>query len=101
MCTLTASAIASQRPGQDLEDLQIDLVGLAGSAVGLGIGQAEQPAAAQRAQHVARELAAGLVVVGLAGELPGGELAGQLEQVVGLGAGQNPIHRHRRKLNER
>jgi hypothetical protein len=42
-------------PGQDLQDLKIDLVRLARPAVGLGIGQPEQARPAQRPDGLARE----------------------------------------------
>ena len=53
---------ADARPdGRDLLDhLEVDLVGLAAAAVLLGVGQAEQPGAAQRAEHLAREGLGGL-----------------------------------------
>jgi hypothetical protein len=48
---------------EDLQDLQVHLVGLGAAAVLLGIGQAEQTGPAKGAQYVAGELAARLVVV--------------------------------------
>jgi hypothetical protein len=88
-------------PGQDLQDLEVDLVGLARSAVGLGVGQAEQPGAADRADDVARELAPRLEVARLAGELTGGDLTGEIQEVVRLVVGEYAIHRHVIQLNVR
>ena len=87
--------------GQDLQDLQIDLVRLARAAVGLGIRQAEQAGPADGTDHVARELAARLEVRRLRRQFPVGDLLGQPEQLVGLIGGQDPVDRHAGQLNGR
>jgi hypothetical protein len=50
-----AEADREPGPGQFLDHLQVDLVWLAAATPALGIGQPEQAAAADDAEHLARE----------------------------------------------
>ena len=81
-----ADAEADGEPAgrQLLHDLQVDLVRLPAPAVLLGVGQAEQPGAAQRGEDLAGEPAGLLVAGGARRQLGGDELTGQVEQVTGL-----------------
>ena len=92
-----ADALGHRGPdGRELlDDLQVDLVGLAAAAVLLGVGQAEQAGLAQGAEHLAREPAVGLVRRGLRRELLAGQLAGQVEQRRGLLGRQVTVDGHR------
>ena len=77
-----------------LQHLQVHLVGLSAATELLGVGEAQQPGAAQGGEHLAREH-----LVGLGGDHPGGELgagdvAGQLEEVGGLLGGDQTLDRH-------
>lgn len=80
--------------GEDLQHLEVDLVRLGGTAVGLGVRQAEQARAAEGAQQLAGELGALLESGGPGGEFPVGEFGGQVEQVVGLVGRQYPVDSH-------
>ncbi len=77
-------AEADREPGagQLLEHLQVDLVRLRRAAVLLRVGQAEQPGAAQRPEHVAGELAAVLELGCPRLELGGREIADEVEQAL-------------------
>ena len=81
---------ADARPdGRDLlDDLEVDLVGLAAAAVLLGIGQAEQTGAAQRAEDLAREGLGGLGLDHPRLELARGDVAHELDQGGGLVGGE-------------
>ena len=81
-----AHADRDARPdrGDLLDDLQVDLVRLAAPAELLGERQAQQPGLAQQGVRRRRELARLLRVVDLRRELLGHQLAGQLEERLGL-----------------
>ena len=95
MCTLTASATASQRPARILQHLQVHLVRLAGAAVLLRVGQAEQPGPAEGAEHLARELARAPRSRRPAGPVPGRPARGSAPAARRLVGGQDPVDRPR------
>ena len=63
-CTETPTPTLAQTAAELLEDLEVDLVGLAAAAVLLGVGQPEQAGLPEQCEHVAREGLAGLVCGG-------------------------------------
>ena len=91
-----ADAQGDARPagGELLDDLQVDLVGLAAAADVLAEGQAEQPRLAQRPERLAREALLPLELRGVRRQLGVGQFAGQREEVVGLTGGQFAVDRH-------
>ena len=95
MCTDTASATADPAARQDLQHLQVDLVRLGAAAVLLRVRQPEQAGPAERADHLARELAARLEVLDPRRQLAVGQLGRQGEQVAGLVGGQDAFDRHK------
>jgi hypothetical protein len=78
-----------------LEHLQVDLVRLAPAADLLGVGQPEQPRLAERREQALRIGLGPLVLVDARRELLVREVAGQVEQVLGLLGGQQPVDGHR------
>lgn len=81
-----------------LDDLEVDLVGLAAASVLLGIGEADQPGPAECAEDVTREAFGGLVGGGPGCEGTVGDLPGQVEQFGRLLAGQQTGHVRRHEF---
>ncbi len=84
----------AQTRAELLEDLQVDLVGLAAAAVLLGVGQAEHADLPEHPEDVAREGLARLVGGRAGRELLVGEVAHELDQVGGLGGGHHAAGWH-------
>lgn len=91
-----ADCLGDREPpaGQDLQHLEVDLVRLGGAAVLLVVRQAQQPGPTEGAQHLPGELGAFLEVGGPRRELAVGEFGGEVEQVVGLVGGEDPVDSH-------
>lgn len=84
-----------QPAGRELLDhLQVDLVRLRRPAVLLGVGQAEQPRAAERGEHLPREAPGGLVGRGPGRDLLADQVADQVQQVMGVAGRQNALNGH-------
>ena len=70
-CTETPTPTLAQTAADLLEDLQVDLVGLAAAAVLLGVGQPEHAGPAEQPEDVAREGLGGLGLGGAGVQLLG------------------------------
>jgi hypothetical protein len=79
-----------------LEYLQVDLVRLGSATVLLGVGQAQQAGRAERGEEPLGVGLGPLVLLDARRELLVGELAGESEQVLGLGGGQHALDGHDR-----
>ena len=81
-----------------LDDLEVDLVGLAPAAELLRVRKRQQAGAAQGAEDVGGELLAqgggGLGSIDLGAEFLGDDLTGEVEEVVALVGGEESLHRH-------
>ncbi len=77
-----------------LDDLQVDLVGLAAAPDVLTEREAEQSGVAEHPEHLAGEALLPFVLRGLRRQLGVGQLSGQRDQVVRLGRGQFAVDRH-------
>ncbi len=75
---------AGPDPGELLQDLEVDLVGLATAAVLLGVGEPEDAGLAEHREHVARERLGGLGLGHPGVQLLVREVADQADQVGGL-----------------
>ncbi len=83
-------------PGSEFfEDLEVDLVGLVAAAELLGVRQAQQSGRTECREHTLRERLGALVLVDARGQDLVGDVAGQLDQVVGLLGGQKTLDSHR------
>jgi hypothetical protein len=80
--------VCSAAASEPLQHLQVDLVGLTAAAVLLGVRQPQQAGLAEDAEELARELAARLVLGRPRRHLAVHEVAGELQERLGLGAGQ-------------
>ena len=89
-----AEGDAGPAGGELLDHLQVDLVGLAAAADVLAEGQAQQSGVPEHPEDLAGEPLLALVLRRLGRELGVGQLAGQRDQVVGLGGGQFAVDRH-------
>ena len=93
---MDADADRDARPGAGdlLERLQVDLVGLPGAADLLRVRHPEEAELAELAEDVARERAVGLGLRGARRQLGGGDVAGEPDDLLGLGGGQVALGGH-------
>ncbi len=79
---------------QFLEDLQVDLVGLAAAAEALRIGQAERARLAERAEQPLGIGRRAFVPIGPGGQFRVGDLPGEGEEILGALVRQEAVYGH-------
>ncbi len=80
--------------GELLQDLEVDLVGLASAAVLLGIDQAEQPGPAEGGEQSLGVALGPFVLLDARGEFLVGDLPGEGDEIRGFGGGKQSVDVH-------